>query len=105
MITTAVNADTAIIPPAPKPSPAPAGADGLANEQTFLKLLVAQLKNQDPMTPQDGIQFVTQLAQFSGLEQTMQMRQDLDQIQKSLSAQTQAAPSKQAGTSPLAGSK
>jgi flagellar hook assembly protein FlgD len=105
MITTAVNANTAAIPPAPTPSPAPAGADGLANEQTFLKLLVAQLKNQDPLSPQDGIQFVTQLAQFSGLEQTMQMRQDLDQIQKSLAAQNLTTPPKQAGTPPAAGSK
>jgi flagellar hook assembly protein FlgD len=105
MITTAVNGNTAVIPPAPAPSSAPAGVDGLANEQTFLKLLVAQLQNQDPLSPQDGIQFVTQLAQFSGLEQTMQMRQDLDQIQKSLSTQTQTTPPKQAGTSPVAGNK
>jgi len=55
-------------------------ADGLANEQTFLKLFVAQLKNQDPLKPQDGTQFVAQLAQFSSLEQELQMRQDLDAL-------------------------
>ena len=60
----------------------------LANEQTFLKLLVAQLQNQDPMQPQDGLQFVTQLAQFSGLEQNLQMRQDLDAILKTLQSNT-----------------
>ena len=54
------------------------GIDGLANEQTFLKLFVAQLKNQDPLNPQDGTQFVAQLATFSQLEQSLQMRQDLD---------------------------
>ena len=64
-------------------SPADKSA-GLANEQTFLKLLVAQLQNQDPTQPQDGIQFVSQLAQFSGLEQNLQMRQDLDAILKTL---------------------
>ena len=54
--------------------------DGLANEQTFLKLFVAQLKNQDPLKPQDGTQFVAQLAQFSSLEQELQIRQDLDAL-------------------------
>lgn len=60
------------------------GIDKLANEQTFLKLFVAQLKNQDPLNPQDGTQFVTQLATFSQLEQALQMRQDLDTIVASL---------------------
>jgi flagellar basal-body rod modification protein FlgD len=54
--------------------------DALANEGTFLKLLVAQLQNQDPLQPQDGTQFVSQLAQFSGLEQNLAMRSDLDAI-------------------------
>lgn len=35
--------------------------DPLANEQAFLQLLVAQLKNQDPTQPQDGTQFVAQI--------------------------------------------
>lgn len=56
------------------------GNNALANEGTFLKLLVAQLQNQDPTQPQDGTQFVTQLAQFSGLEQNLAMRSDLDAI-------------------------
>ena len=35
----------------------------------FFKLLIAQLKNQDPLNPQDGSAFAAQLAQFSSLEQ------------------------------------
>ena len=78
-----------IVSPAIAPSPAGASSSGaaassatsgLATEQTFLQLLVAQIKNQDPTQPADAIQFVSQLAQFSDLEQNLQMRQDLDQI-------------------------
>jgi flagellar basal-body rod modification protein FlgD len=58
--------------PSPSPTPAktatPAGGI-VANESTFLTLLVAQLKNQDPLTPTDSTQFVGELAQFSSLEQ------------------------------------
>jgi flagellar basal-body rod modification protein FlgD len=57
-----------------------AATDPLANESTFLTLLVSQLKNQDPASPMDGTTFVTQLAQFSDLEQNLAMRQDLDAI-------------------------
>jgi flagellar basal-body rod modification protein FlgD len=60
--------------------------DPLANEQTFLQLLVAQLQNQDPTQPQDGTQFVAQLAQFATLEQDVQMRTDLDSIKALLTA-------------------
>jgi flagellar basal-body rod modification protein FlgD len=56
------------------------GINGLANENTFLQLLVAQLKNQNPAQPMDGTTFVTQLAQFSELEQSLASRQDLDSI-------------------------
>ena len=46
----------------------------------FLKLLVAQLKNQDPLAPQDNTQFVAQLAQFSSLEQGMGVNDRLDKM-------------------------
>jgi len=71
-------------PPPAGTATATSGTDALANEQTFLKLFVAQLQNQDPLQPQDGTQFVAQLAQFSSLEQQLQMRQDLDSINKTL---------------------
>jgi flagellar basal-body rod modification protein FlgD len=51
--------------------------DALANENTFLQLLVAQIKNQDPTNPTDAVQFLSQLAQFSQLEQLIGIRQEL----------------------------
>lgn len=57
---------------------------GLANESAFLQLLVAQIKNQDPMNPSDGTQFLTQLAQFSSLEQQLQMNSQLTDIKNEI---------------------
>jgi flagellar basal-body rod modification protein FlgD len=45
------------------------GLSTKVDKDEFLKLLVAQLKNQDPMNPVDNQQFLTQLATFSSLEQ------------------------------------
>ena len=61
---------------------------GAANEQMFLQLLVAQLKNQDPMNPTDGTQFVSQLAQFSELEQVIGIRGDIESQMSSAAATT-----------------
>ena len=97
MITSAINA-AGNVPNASTSAPQPASPakSTLANEQTFLQLLVAQLQNQDPTQPQDGTQFVAQLAQFSSLEQEIQMRQDLDTLATGTTATqtggTQAAP-------------
>ena len=55
------------------------GAKG-ADRDTFLKLLVAQLKNQDPLSPQDGTQFVAQLAQFSALDQLISINQQISAL-------------------------
>jgi flagellar basal-body rod modification protein FlgD len=47
---------------------------------TFLKLLVEQLKHQDPLNPQDGAAFVAQLAQFNSLEQLMSINARLGEL-------------------------
>jgi flagellar basal-body rod modification protein FlgD len=47
---------------------------------TFMTLLVAQLKNQDPLQPQDGTQFVAQLAQFNSLEQLININKKLGEM-------------------------
>jgi flagellar basal-body rod modification protein FlgD len=62
--------------------------DSGVNEQMFLQLLVAQLKNQDPMNPTDSTQFVTQLAQFSELEQVIGIRGDIESQMNSTSTTT-----------------
>jgi flagellar basal-body rod modification protein FlgD len=61
-------------------------------ENMFLQLLVTQLKNQDPSNPADSTQFVTQLAQFQTMEQSMNqgenitaIRNDLDQLVTAMS--------------------
>ncbi len=58
------------------------GSDSLANTNTFLQLLVAQLQYQDPTQPMDGTTFVTQLATFSDLQANMGSKTDLDAISK-----------------------
>lgn len=44
----------------------------------FLKLLVTQLRNQDPLSPMDGSQFAAQLAQFSTVEKLIEISSKLD---------------------------
>lgn len=47
---------------------------------SFLQLLTAQLKNQDPTAPMDSTQFVTQLTQLSQVEQSIKSNQNLENI-------------------------
>ena len=44
------------------------GLNQLDNSQTFLQLLVAQLKNQDPTNPADPTQFMTEIAQLTAVQ-------------------------------------
>ena len=48
--------------------------------QSFLRLLVAQMKNQDPTAPMDSTDYVAQLATFSQVEQSVQINSKLDGI-------------------------
>ena len=73
---------TSTVTPAASPAPAAASAaqKGAATEPTnpgaelgknaFLQLMVAQLKAQNPLEPSNGTEYVSELAQFSQLEQT-----------------------------------
>jgi flagellar basal-body rod modification protein FlgD len=75
------------IPSAAAPAqPVPAQAAELGKTSigtdydNFLKLLVAQVQNQDPLEPMDSTTFVSQLAQLSQVEQAIQTNQNLEAI-------------------------
>jgi len=83
--------------PSPSPTPAPATSSDPttalpgADEQTFLQLLVTQLQYQDPTNPGDGTQFVSQFAQFSELEQMINVNTNEQQIQTDLTQNGQTS--------------
>jgi len=51
---------------------------GVLDKDDFLQLLVTQLRHQDPLNPMDATAFASQLAEFSGLEQLIQVNQGLE---------------------------
>jgi len=67
-------------PNVPSPSGAFTGAvaGGQLGKNEFIKLLVAQMQHQDPLSPMDGQQMAAQLAQFSSVEQLMSLGTKLD---------------------------
>ncbi len=72
-----------------------ATASRLANQDVFMQLLVAQLKYQNPMNPADGVEFMTQLTQFSELEQMVSIRKGVESMTEmisSMSGDTTEAP-------------
>jgi flagellar basal-body rod modification protein FlgD len=72
--------------PAPTTGAASTSSNTTVNKNMFLQLLVAQLRNQDPMSPSDGTQFIGQLAQFQQLEQSVNSGQDISAIRTDLDA-------------------
>ena len=52
-------------------------------QQQFMQLLIAQLKNQDPMKPMEDKEFITQLAQFSSLEAMEKMTDQMEALTSS----------------------
>ena len=51
-------------------------------KDAFLQLLVTQLKNQDPLDPQDNSSYIAELAQFSSLEQMTNVVTNLEDLGK-----------------------
>ncbi len=82
-------------------SPLP-GTKAETQKNQFLQLLVAQLKGQNPLDPLDGTQFVSQLAQFSSLEELTSIHAALDNVQKYLKpGETQPLTASNSNTSKI----
>ena len=58
--------------------------NGDLDKNAFLELLTTQLSNQDPLNPMDDREFITQLAQFSSLEQLNNLTSKVDVIGKDI---------------------
>jgi flagellar basal-body rod modification protein FlgD len=70
-----------ILPGAGRANDTGLAAGNLAdNFDTFLRLLTQQLQNQDPLNPMDSQEFVTQLVQFSSVEQQIAQTRSLDAL-------------------------
>jgi flagellar basal-body rod modification protein FlgD len=65
---------------AASPAETSAGKAQTVDYQSFLRLLVAQMKNQDPTSPMESTDYVAQLATFSQVEQSVQINSKLDGI-------------------------
>lgn len=70
----------------------PVTGSSVATKENFLQLLVAQIKNQNPLNPTDGTQFLSQLSQFTEMEQMLGMRQDIAAIRTALTAAKPTTP-------------
>ena len=86
------------IPQLSAPSPAPAvnpTASGSAKADldydSFLKLLIASMKNQDPTKPNDPSETLSQLASFSSVEQSIKLNEKLESLLSVTSAGQAAA--------------
>ncbi len=77
-------------------------SNGLGQD-AFLRLLVTQLQHQDPTKPQDTNQMLSQLAQFSSLEQLVEISDVLRAIEALLATQQADAAAAAVGTHIIGG--
>ena len=54
--------------------------NGALGKDAFLKILITQLQNQDPTSPMDDKEFISQMAQFSSLEQMQNMTKAMENL-------------------------
>ncbi|MEG5265742.1 flagellar hook assembly protein FlgD [Pseudomonas sp. JDS28PS106] len=77
------DVSTSFISKLQNPTPTATDSTGTLGKDAFLQLLVTQMKNQNPLDPQDNTQFVAQLAQFSSLESMQNLTSTVDSIASS----------------------
>lgn len=80
MLTTNTSSITEGLPTAPTTANSQNQATSASDFQSFLMLLTAQLRNQDPLSPLDSTQFVQQLASFSAVEQQIETNSHLEAL-------------------------
>ncbi|GAB2721937.1 flagellar hook capping FlgD N-terminal domain-containing protein [Paenibacillus thermoaerophilus] len=64
-------------------NPKPASGQGMGKDD-FLKILIAQLKNQDPTQPLQDREFIAQMAQFTSVEQLAKMSDEMKLLRQSM---------------------
>lgn len=79
----AINASKTVVASNVKPTAPEKNQIGTDYEQ-FLRLLTAQIKNQDPLKPMDSTQFISQLAELSSVEQSVKANDRLSEISNQL---------------------
>ena len=84
---TSTTTDTSYTPNVTATESGTDSADATLNYESFLKLLVAQLKNQDPTEPMDATAQMAQLATFSQVEQTIKTNSNLESLLQRTSLQ------------------
>lgn len=73
------------------PAQSTSRTDLAENFEMFLSLLTSQMKNQDPLNPMDSTQFVSQLVDFSSVEQQIAQNQNLESLLTLQSAMAQTS--------------
>ncbi|HEY9058313.1 MAG TPA: flagellar hook assembly protein FlgD [Aurantimonas sp.] len=84
-----IGAVTSATPASASASLATATSKNGLDYDAFLKLLVAEMSNQDPLNPTDSTEYIAQFASFSNVEQSIQTNKKLDSLMM-VSALTQA---------------
>jgi flagellar basal-body rod modification protein FlgD len=79
-----MNVSSATAASAPVSTAVSDGKKASLNYDSFLRLLVAEMKNQDPTAPKDTSQYLAQLASFSAVEQGVNTNSKLDALMTSM---------------------